>query len=60
MATFDQITRHDDVDPDEDIWVGGRPIAMPIVVVEPDPLWPVVFEDFREILDNMFRSHGML
>jgi GrpB-like predicted nucleotidyltransferase (UPF0157 family) len=41
---FDEITRHDDVDPDDDIWVGGQPVATPISVVESDPTWPHQFD----------------
>ena len=45
MATFEEITRHDDFDPDDDPWVGGRPDVTPIAVVEPDPSWPAQFEE---------------
>jgi GrpB-like predicted nucleotidyltransferase (UPF0157 family) len=44
VATFDEITRHDDVDPDEDVWVGGQPEPAPIAVVDADPSWPAQFE----------------
>jgi GrpB-like predicted nucleotidyltransferase (UPF0157 family) len=43
VATFEEITRHDDVDPDEGAWVGGRPAATPIAVVDADPSWPAQF-----------------
>ena len=44
MATNEEITRHDDADPDDDPWVGGPPPAAPIAVVEYDAAWPTVFE----------------
>jgi GrpB-like predicted nucleotidyltransferase (UPF0157 family) len=44
VATFDQITRHDDAEPDADIWVGARPVAKPIAIVDSDPAWPAMFE----------------
>jgi GrpB-like predicted nucleotidyltransferase (UPF0157 family) len=44
VATFDQITRHDDVDLDENMWVGGRPVDTTIAVVDPDPSWPAQFD----------------
>ena len=43
VPSFEDITRHDDVDPDDDIWVGGQPVATPISVVESDPTWPDQF-----------------
>lgn len=45
MATADQITRHDDADPDQDVWVGERPEATAIDVVEADPSWPAQFDE---------------
>jgi GrpB-like predicted nucleotidyltransferase (UPF0157 family) len=45
VATFEEITRHDDPDPDEDVWVGFRPAATPIAVVDADPSWPVWYEE---------------
>ena len=44
MPTFDQITRHDDADPDEDVWVSERPVPTPIAVVDADPSWPAQFD----------------
>jgi GrpB-like predicted nucleotidyltransferase (UPF0157 family) len=55
VATFEEITRHDDVDPDEDAWVGGRPAAIPISVVDADPSWPAQFE---ELAGRMHRVLG--
>jgi len=43
VATMEEITRHDDVDPDDDPWVGGPSPAEPIAVVDYDPAWPAVF-----------------
>jgi GrpB-like predicted nucleotidyltransferase (UPF0157 family) len=44
VSRFDEITRHDDADPDDDIWVGGQPTPTPILVVESDPMWPHQFD----------------
>lgn len=48
MASFDQITRHVDADPDEDVWVGERPVPTPIAVVAADPSWPAQFDELAE------------
>lgn len=45
MSSFERITRHDDADPDDDIWVGGPRVATPIAVVAPDPAWPSRFDE---------------
>ena len=45
MGEFDAITRHDDAEPDDDIWVVGPPPIQPILIVESDPAWPSVFEE---------------
>ena len=45
MSSFERITRHEDADPDEDVWVGERPPTRPIAVVDPDPCWPALFEE---------------
>jgi GrpB-like predicted nucleotidyltransferase (UPF0157 family) len=55
VAAFEQITRHDDLDPDEDVWVGGRPAATPIVVVDADLSWPAQFE---ELAGRIHRALG--
>lgn len=44
MATNEEITRHEDADPDDEPWVGNPPPTVPISVVEYDPAWPSVFE----------------
>ena len=44
MATVDQITRHDDSDPDDDVWVGARPPVSPIDIVDADPSWPAQYD----------------
>ncbi len=44
MTTNEEITRHEDADPDDDVWVGDPPPEVPIAVVEYDPAWPAVFE----------------
>jgi GrpB-like predicted nucleotidyltransferase (UPF0157 family) len=48
VSSFERITRHDDADLDEDVWVGERPVTRPIAVVDPDPLWPALFEDLAD------------
>jgi GrpB-like predicted nucleotidyltransferase (UPF0157 family) len=48
VATFEEITRHDDVDPDDDPWVGARPDVSQIAVVEPDPSWPAQFDELAQ------------
>lgn len=40
MPTFDEITRHDDADPDENPWVLGPPPPETITIVPYDPAWP--------------------
>ena len=45
MATDDQITRHDDFDPEEDVWVGEAPAATPVDIVDADPAWPATFDE---------------
>ena len=45
MPSAEDITRHDDVDPAGVEWVGDRPVASPIAVVEPDPSWPARFDE---------------
>jgi GrpB-like predicted nucleotidyltransferase (UPF0157 family) len=44
MATVEQITRHEDFNPDDDGWVGAPPPATPIDIVDADPSWPSQFE----------------
>jgi len=44
VATNEEITRHEDADPDDTPWVGEPPPEVPIAVVEYDPAWPTVFE----------------
>jgi len=41
----EEITRHTDGDPDDVVWVDGRPPAAPIAVVDPDPSWPAQFAE---------------
>ncbi len=49
MATIEEITRHDDGDPDADVeWVKGRPQPRQIAVVDADPSWPEQFEVLAE------------
>ena len=48
MATVDQITRHDDADPDDDVWVGAPPPVTPIDVVDADPSWPAQFDELAK------------
>jgi luciferase family oxidoreductase group 1 len=37
------ITRHADAEPDDELFVGGRPPVEPIVIVDADPAWPAAF-----------------
>jgi GrpB-like predicted nucleotidyltransferase (UPF0157 family) len=55
MATVEEITRHDDADPDEDVWVGAPPAATPIDIVDADPSWPAQFD---ELADRIRRALG--
>jgi len=55
VAAFDAITRHDDADPDEDVFVVGRPAPTPIEVVASDPSWPAQFD---ELADRIRRALG--
>lgn len=48
VATFAQITRHEDADPHEIVWVAGAPVATSIDVVEADPSWPEWFGELAE------------
>ncbi|MBW4718048.1 GrpB family protein [Saccharothrix obliqua] len=40
MPTFEEITRHHDIDPTEDPWVLGPPAPETVVIVPYDPEWP--------------------
>jgi GrpB-like predicted nucleotidyltransferase (UPF0157 family) len=44
VATNDEITRHEDADPDDDVWVGEPPPEVPITVIDYDPAWPAAFD----------------
>jgi GrpB-like predicted nucleotidyltransferase (UPF0157 family) len=44
MATVDEITRHDDSDPDDVAWVGAPPPVSPIDIVDADPSWPAQYD----------------
>ncbi len=44
MATDEEIMKHHEEDPEADVWVPGPPVPRPIVIAEPDPTWPAVFE----------------
>ncbi|MDN5904012.1 MAG: GrpB family protein [Micrococcaceae bacterium] len=44
MATDEEIMNHHDEEPDPGVWVTGPPVPRPIVIAEPDPLWPATFE----------------
>jgi GrpB-like predicted nucleotidyltransferase (UPF0157 family) len=55
MATVDQITRHDDSDPDDDVWVGARPTVSPIDIVDADPSWPAQYE---QLVNRIRRALG--
>jgi GrpB-like predicted nucleotidyltransferase (UPF0157 family) len=44
MAPFENVTRHDEFDPDAAEWVGVQVAPPPIAVVEADPSWSVQFD----------------
>jgi len=48
MATFADITRHRDPNPDEDPWVNGPPPPELIEIVPYDPDWPTRYETAAE------------
>jgi GrpB-like predicted nucleotidyltransferase (UPF0157 family) len=48
MASVDQITRHEDSDPDDDVWVGEPPPATSIDVVDADHSWPVQYDQLAQ------------
>ena len=48
MATVDDITRHEDAEPDDALWVGAPPVVAEIVIVDADPAWPGVFDDVAQ------------
>lgn len=44
MASDEEIMKHHEEDPKADVWVTGPPVPQPIIIMEPDPTWPVAFE----------------
>ena len=44
MATFEEITRHEDAEADAVVWVGDPPAVAEIAVVDADPSWPDLFD----------------
>jgi len=48
MATVDQIIRHDDSDPDDDVWVDAPPPVSPIDIVAADPSWPAHYDQLAD------------
>ena len=48
MATVDDITRHEDAEPDDPVWVGAPPVVAEIVIVDADPAWPGVFDNVAQ------------
>jgi GrpB-like predicted nucleotidyltransferase (UPF0157 family) len=55
VATNDQITRHEDSSPDDDVWVGAPPAATAIAIVDADPTWPASFD---ELANRIWRALG--
>jgi len=45
MPTREEITKHHDLGPDHNPWVGERPAPAPIHVVDYDESWPAAFEE---------------
>jgi GrpB-like predicted nucleotidyltransferase (UPF0157 family) len=52
MPSFEEITRHHDVDPDEDPWVVG-PIGETAVLVPSDPDWPGRYTVLAEAIGSV-------
>ena len=48
MATVDEITRHNDADPDQNVWVGAPPATTPLDIVDADPSWPMQFDELAQ------------
>ncbi|MEU0511792.1 MULTISPECIES: GrpB family protein [Amycolatopsis] len=55
MATFAEITRHHDPDPDENPWVHGPPAPSPVRIVPYDPDWP---RRYRDLAAGIRRALG--
>jgi len=45
VASFEDITRHDEFDPDDDVRVERRIVDAPIAVIEADPTWPTLYAE---------------
>jgi GrpB-like predicted nucleotidyltransferase (UPF0157 family) len=62
MPTHEQITRHHDINPDENPWVQGPPPPETVVLVPYDPGWPARYEalatDIREALGEAVLDMG--
>ncbi len=55
VATFAEITRHHDPDPDENPWVHGPPAPSPVRIVPYDPDWP---RRYRDLAAGIRRALG--
>lgn len=51
VPSADDITRHEDADPDADVWVGEAPGPEIIVVVDADPAWPAEYARLADRID---------
>ena len=57
MVTVDQIIRHDDADPDDDVWVGIPPPVSPIDIVDADPFWPAHYDQLANRIRRALGDH---
>jgi hypothetical protein len=48
VPTHEEITRHTDVDPDENPWVIGPPPPESVMIVPYDPQWPHLYDTLAE------------
>ncbi|MEV0681904.1 GrpB family protein [Actinosynnema sp. NPDC050436] len=48
MPTFEEITRHHEMDPDENPWVQGPPAPSTVSLVPYDPDWPLRYRKLAE------------
>jgi GrpB-like predicted nucleotidyltransferase (UPF0157 family) len=58
VVSFEAITRHEDADPDEVVWVSERPArTSEIAVVDPDPSWTAQFDQLADRIRLALGDH---